>query len=34
MIEIRLHAAAPPKPAVGAPCNGCGCDAEIDVDDL
>lgn len=24
MIEIRLHAAAPPKPAVGAPCNGCG----------
>jgi len=24
MIEIRLHAAAPEKPAVGAPCNGCG----------
>jgi hypothetical protein len=23
-IEIRLHAAAPPKPAVGASCNGCG----------
>lgn len=21
---IRLHRAAPPKPAVGAPCNGCG----------
>ncbi|MEW6164451.1 MAG: hypothetical protein AB1642_05260 [Pseudomonadota bacterium] len=21
---ILLHAAAPPKPAVGAPCNGCG----------
>jgi hypothetical protein len=27
---IRLHAAAPPKPAFGAPCNGCGacCAAE------
>lgn len=24
MIEIRLHAAAPEKPAAGAPCNGCG----------
>ena len=22
--EITLHAAAPNKPAVGAPCNGCG----------
>jgi hypothetical protein len=22
--EIALHAAAPAKPAVGAPCNGCG----------
>lgn len=22
--EIHLHAAAPEKPAVGAPCNGCG----------
>lgn len=22
--EIRLHAAAPEKPAMGAPCNGCG----------
>lgn len=22
--EIYLHAAAPEKPAVGAPCNGCG----------
>jgi hypothetical protein len=22
--EIVLHAAAPAKPAVGAPCNGCG----------
>ena len=21
---IHLHAAAPPKPPVGAPCNGCG----------
>lgn len=21
---VRLHAQAPPKPAVGAPCNGCG----------
>lgn len=21
---IRIHAAAPPKPAVGEPCNGCG----------
>ncbi|MFO1251520.1 MAG: hypothetical protein U1E77_10410 [Inhella sp.] len=21
---IRIEAAAPPKPAVGAPCNGCG----------
>jgi hypothetical protein len=21
---IRIHAAAPPKPAWGAPCNGCG----------
>jgi hypothetical protein len=27
---IRLHALAPPKPALGAPCNGCGvcCAAE------
>jgi hypothetical protein len=27
---ILLHPAAPPKPAVGAPCNGCGvcCAAE------
>ena len=27
---ILLHAAAPPKPAEGAPCNGCGlcCAAE------
>ena len=27
---IHLHAAAPPKPASGAPCNGCGvcCAAE------
>lgn len=27
---LRLHAAAPPKPAFGAPCNGCGacCAAE------
>jgi hypothetical protein len=24
MTEILLHAAAPPKPPVGAPCNGCG----------
>jgi hypothetical protein len=24
MKTIRLHAAAPEKPAVGAPCNGCG----------
>lgn len=24
MIEIRLHADAPEKPAEGAPCNGCG----------
>jgi hypothetical protein len=24
MKEIRLHAAAPDKPAAGAPCNGCG----------
>lgn len=24
MMEIRLHAAAAAKPAVGAPCNGCG----------
>lgn len=23
-MKIALHAAAPPKPAVGAPCNGCG----------
>jgi hypothetical protein len=23
-IEIHLHADAPDKPAVGAPCNGCG----------
>lgn len=22
--HVVLHAAAPPKPAVGAPCNGCG----------
>lgn len=22
--EIALHAAAPAKPAAGAPCNGCG----------
>jgi hypothetical protein len=21
---IAIHAAAPPKPALGAPCNGCG----------
>jgi hypothetical protein len=21
---IRIHAEAPPKPALGAPCNGCG----------
>ncbi len=21
---IQIHADAPPKPAVGAPCNGCG----------
>jgi hypothetical protein len=21
---IRIHAQAPPKPALGAPCNGCG----------
>ena len=28
--EIHLHAAAPPKPALGAACNGCGvcCAAE------
>lgn len=27
---IRLHAAVPPKPTFGAPCNGCGacCAAE------
>lgn len=27
---IRLHAAVPPKPTLGAPCNGCGvcCAAE------
>ena len=27
---VRIHAAAPPKPAFGAPCNGCGacCAAE------
>ncbi|MFN4148582.1 MAG: hypothetical protein ACK4E4_03430 [Rhodocyclaceae bacterium] len=24
MTAIRLHAAAPQKPAFGAPCNGCG----------
>lgn len=24
MKEIRLHAAAPPKPVPGMPCNGCG----------
>jgi len=24
MKEVRLHAAAPDKPSVGAPCNGCG----------
>lgn len=24
MKEIRLHAAAPDKPAMGAACNGCG----------
>lgn len=24
MKEIQLHAAAPAKPAPGAPCNGCG----------
>lgn len=24
MKEVRLHAAAPDKPPVGAPCNGCG----------
>jgi hypothetical protein len=24
MKEIRLHACAPEKPPVGAPCNGCG----------
>jgi len=23
-VYIHLHAAAPPKPGVGAPCNGCG----------
>jgi hypothetical protein len=23
-MKIILHAAAPPKPPVGAPCNGCG----------
>lgn len=23
-MKIELHAAAPPKPAAGAPCNGCG----------
>ncbi len=23
-MDIRLHAAAPPKPTPGAPCNGCG----------
>lgn len=23
-MKIVLHAAAPPKPAVGTPCNGCG----------
>lgn len=22
--HVRLHAAAPAKPALGAPCNGCG----------
>ena len=22
--RIEIHPAAPPKPAVGAPCNGCG----------
>ena len=28
--QIRIHAEAPPKPATGAPCNGCGacCAAE------
>lgn len=27
---VAIHAAAPPKPALGAPCNGCGlcCAAE------
>lgn len=24
MIQVTLHRAAPGKPAVGAPCNGCG----------
>lgn len=24
MMDVRLHAAAPPKPPVGTPCNGCG----------
>jgi len=24
VIEIHLHPAAPPKPAPGTPCNGCG----------
>lgn len=23
-MKVALHAAAPPKPAVGVPCNGCG----------
>jgi hypothetical protein len=24
IVAVRLHAAAPPKPPLGAPCNGCG----------